>query len=91
MHIHQSKCIFFAHQYLYRTESKINLHCGASILHHNEGLHKIWDSLIVQVKGFMPPKDGISRETPTGKAGGRDVPWHNFPCCSGICYALGQF
>jgi hypothetical protein len=45
----------------------------------------------VQVKGLMPPEDGISRETPTGKAVGRNVVWHNFLCCSGICYASGQF
>ena len=35
-------------------------------------------SKIVQVKGLVPPEDGISRETPTGKAGGRNVVWHNF-------------
>ena len=45
----------------------------------------------MQVKGLMPPEDGISRETPTGKAVGRNVVWHNFLCCSGICYASGQF
>ena len=43
----------------------------------------------MQVKGFMPPKDGLSRETPTGRAVGRHVVWHNFLCCSGICYAFG--
>ena len=43
----------------------------------------------MQVKGFMPPKDGLSRETPTGRAVGRNVVWHNFLCCSGICYAFG--
>lgn len=32
----------------------------------------------MQVKGFMPPKDGISRKTPTGSAVGRNVVWHNF-------------
>ena len=45
----------------------------------------------MQVKGLMPPEDGLSRETPTGKAVGRNVVWHNFLCCSGICYASGQF
>ena len=45
----------------------------------------------MQVKGLMPPEDGISRETPTGKAVGRNVVWHNFLCCSKICYALEQF
>ena len=45
----------------------------------------------MQVKGLMPPEDGISRETPTGKAVGRNVVWHNFLCCSKICYASGQF
>ena len=28
----------------------INLHCDTSILHHNGGLHKIWDGLIVILK-----------------------------------------
>jgi len=42
----------------------------------------------VQVKGFMPPKDGLSRKTPTGRADGKNVVWHNFSCCSDICYAL---
>ena len=45
----------------------------------------------MQVKELMPPEDGISRETPTGRAVGRNVVWHNFLCCSKICYALGQF
>lgn len=27
----------------------------------------------MQVKGLMPPEDGISRKTPTGKAVGRNV------------------
>ena len=43
----------------------------------------------MQVKVIMPPKDGIMRETPTGRAVGRNVVWHNFLCCSKICYALG--
>ena len=45
----------------------------------------------MQVKGFMPPEDGLSQKTPTGRAGGRNVVWHNFLCCSRICYDLGQF
>ena len=44
----------------------------------------------MQVKVIMPPKVGIMRKTPTGRAVGRNVIWHNFLCCSGICYALGQ-
>jgi len=32
----------------------------------------------VQVKVIMPPKDGIMRKTPTGKAVGRKMVWHNF-------------
>lgn len=44
----------------------------------------------MQVKGLMPPEDGISWETPTGRAVGRNVVWHNFLCCLGICYALEQ-
>ena len=32
----------------------------------------------MRVKGFMPPRDGLSRETPTGRAVGRNVVWHNF-------------
>ena len=32
----------------------------------------------MQVKGLMPPEDGISRETPTGRAVGGFVVWHNF-------------
>ena len=39
----------------------------------------------------MPPVDDPSRETPTGRAVGRNVAWHNFSCFSGICYALGHF
>ena len=38
----------------------------------------------------MPPKDGIMRRTPTGRAVGRNVVWHNFLCCLGTCYAFGQ-
>ncbi len=34
---------------------------------------------------------GISRKTPTGRAVGRNVVWHNILCCSKICYALGQY
>ena len=33
----------------------------------------------MQVKGFMPPKDGISRETPTGRAVGRMCYGITFP------------
>lgn len=35
-------------------------------------------SKIVQVKGVMPPKGGLTRQTPTGRAVGRFVVWHNF-------------
>ena len=35
-------------------------------------------SKIVQVKGVMPPKGGLTRETPTGRAVGGFVVWHNF-------------
>ena len=42
----------------------------------------------MQVKGFMPPEDGISQKTPTGKAVGRNLLWHNFLYCSDICYAF---
>ena len=45
----------------------------------------------MRVKGFMPPKGGLTRQTPTGRAVGRNVVWHNFLYCSGICYALGYF
>ena len=48
-------------------------------------------SKIVQVKGFMPPKDVISQETPTGRTVGGNVVWHNFLYCSDVCYALEQF
>ena len=43
------------------------------------------------VKGLMPPKDGISQKTPTGRAVGQNLTWHNFSCCSKISYALGHF
>ena len=42
----------------------------------------------MQVKGLMPPKDGISHKTPTGRAVGRNLAWHNSPYCSEICYAF---
>lgn len=42
----------------------------------------------MRVKGLMPPEDGLSRETPAGRAVGRNVVWLNFLCCSGICYAV---
>ena len=35
-------------------------------------------SKIVQVKGVMPLLGGKTRETPTGRAVGRFVVWHNF-------------
>ena len=35
-------------------------------------------SKIVQVKGVMPLICGITRQTPTGRAVGRFVVWHNF-------------
>ena len=35
-------------------------------------------SKIVQVKGVMPLQGGITRETPTGRAVGGFVVWHNF-------------
>ena len=35
-------------------------------------------SKIVQVKGVMPQKSGLTRQTPTGRAVGRYVVWHNF-------------
>ena len=56
-----------------------------------ENIRKILGSKCVQVKGLMPPKDGISRKTPTGRVVGRNVVWHNFFCCSKMCYAWGQF
>lgn len=45
----------------------------------------------MRVKGLMPLENGISRETPTGRAVGRNVVWRNFHYCSKIYYALGQF
>ena len=33
---------------------------------------------IVQVKGVMPLWGGLTRETPTGRAVGGFVVWHNF-------------
>ena len=35
-------------------------------------------SKIVQVKGAMPLSGGLTRETPTGRAVGGFVVWHNF-------------
>ena len=35
-------------------------------------------SKIVQVKGVMPLICGLTRETPTGRAVGGFVVWHNF-------------
>ena len=32
----------------------------------------------MQVKGVMPLPGGLTRETPTGRAVGRFVVWHNF-------------
>ena len=45
----------------------------------------------MQVKGFMPPEDGLSQETPTGRAVGRNLVWHNILYCSKNYYAMGQF
>ncbi len=33
---------------------------------------------MVQVKGLMPLRGGISHKTPTGRAVGEFVKWHNF-------------
>ena len=35
-------------------------------------------SKIVQVKGVMPQESGLTRQTPTGRAVGNFVAWHNF-------------
>lgn len=35
---------------------------------------------MVQVKGVMPPRGGITRETPTGSAVEAFGVWHNFYC-----------
>lgn len=35
-------------------------------------------SKIVQVKGVMPQRSGLTHQTPTGRAVGRFVAWHNF-------------
>ena len=35
-------------------------------------------SKIVQVKGVMPLSGGLTHETPTGRAVGGFVVWHNF-------------
>ena len=32
----------------------------------------------MQVKGVMPQKSGLTRQTPTGRAVGGFVVWHNF-------------
>lgn len=32
----------------------------------------------MQVKGVMPLSGGLTRQTPTGRAVGRLVVWHNF-------------
>lgn len=45
-------------------------------------------SKIVQVKGVMPPRGGITRETPTGRAAGEFAVWHNFFLIQGKCYAI---
>lgn len=55
-----------------------------------ENIRKILGSKIVQVKELMPPEDGISQETPTGRAVGWNVVWHNFLCCSDICYTFAR-
>ena len=36
----------------------------------------------------MPPEGGITRETPTGKAVGQYLLWHNFSCYRLDCYAI---
>jgi len=54
-------------------------------------IQKMPEAKIVQVKGFIPPKDGIKRKTPTSRAVGKNWVWHNILCCLEICYALGQF
>ena len=43
----------------------------AAVLEENEG--EFLGSKIVQVKGVMPPKDGRTQETPTGRAVGGNV------------------
>ena len=45
----------------------------------------------MQVKGLMPPEDGISRGTPTGRAVGRNMVWHNFLNDLRIVYAVYIF
>lgn len=32
----------------------------------------------MQVKGVMPQESGLTRQTPTGRAVGNFVAWHNF-------------
>lgn len=48
-------------------------------------------SKIVQVKGVMPPKGDRTQETPTGRAVGRFVTWHNFSLNLRRCYAISAF
>ena len=42
----------------------------------------------MRVKGLMPSEDGISQETPTGRAVGRNLTWHNFLCYQPTSYAM---
>ena len=44
---------------------------------------------MVLVKRIMLPKGGIIRETPTGRAVGQYLLWHNFSCCHLDCYTIG--
>ena len=60
----------------------------SKVLTYFRKLRKIAGSKYVQVKVIMPPEDGIMRETPTIRAVGRNMVWHNFSCCSDICYAF---
>ena len=43
----------------------------------------------MQVKVIMPPKDGIMRKKPTGRAVGRNPSWHNFFFDQGTFYDIG--
>ena len=42
----------------------------------------------MQVKGVMPPKGGLTRQTPTGRAVGEVGVWHNFFRNSQNSYAI---
>ncbi len=43
----------------------------------------------MQVKVIIPPTDGIMWRTPTGRAVGRNVIWHNFFLDQGTFYDTG--